>query len=124
MSNLEDTNEVTDITAELAAFTSGETPDMDERGISPRIFSNDMTNPMLPGILNLFYSGVFAGTLGLMIAKNKATGQEEPVLVGVVENGGPEDGLYIIAAVLGKENSMNYMPPDGKGGYIGDTGSK
>jgi hypothetical protein len=106
---------------ELDAFIAGEAPAIVEKGFKPRIFANDMSNPVLSGILNLFYSGVQSGTLGLMVAKNKNTGDETPVLVGIVENGGPDDGVYIVASVLGKEGSMDFLAPDGKGGYIGDT---
>jgi hypothetical protein len=52
-----------------------------------------------------------------MLAKNKDTGEEELVLVGVnVTPDGTE--TYPIAKILGPEDVSKFIAPDGKGGWF------
>lgn len=108
-------------TTELKRFTENKTPFMEEHGLFAWIYANDSTNPVLAGLIDMFYNGVFENTLGIMVAKNTETGAEETILVGIVPTSTP-DGEYAatipLARLLSKEESAIYMAPDGKGGYI------
>lgn len=99
-------------------FTAPQAPNIAEREMTPWVFANDKTNPAPFGILNMFYSGVFSNTLGIMVAKNTETGLEDAVLVGLDRDENGELGVYPIAVVLSKEDSIKFLPPDGNGGYV------
>lgn len=92
--------------------------DMKERDMIPWVFSNDKKNPAPMGLLNMFYSGVFSNTLGIMVAKDSETGDIVSVLVGLSKDGNGEPAIYPIARILGDSESKRYLPPDGNGGYI------
>lgn len=81
------------------------------------IFANNPGDPKLQALLSMFYSGVLQNTVGVMLAKNKDTGAEELVLVGVnVTADGTE--TYPIAKILGPEDVTKFVAPDGKGGWF------
>lgn len=85
--------------------------------LNAHIFANNPADPKLEALLSMFYSGVLQNTVGVLLAKNKSTGQEELVLVGVnVEDG--TTNAFPIAKILGPEDVANYAAPDGKGGWF------
>ena len=108
-------NQEVDNVVEL--FTSGRAPKIEAQGMIPWVFANDKDNPAPFGLLDMFYDGAFTNTLGIMIAKNVSTGEEEAVLVGLVKEDG-EIAAYPIAKILDRDASTGYLPPDGTGGYI------
>lgn len=115
--NLETNDVVEEVVDTIELFTSGDAPAIEAQNMIPWVFANDKDNPTVYGLLNMFYDGCFKNTLGIMIAKNATTGEEEAVLVGLEKVGG-EVAAYPIATILNKEQSVNYLPPDGEGGYV------
>lgn len=108
-------------TQNIDALTEGRAPFIEENGMIVRIYANDTSNPTLPHLLDMFYAGVAANTLGLMVAKNSETGAEETLLIGIVPEETPDGEYYVtipLARLLSKEESAVYMAPDGDGGYI------
>lgn len=95
-----------------------EAPQIKERDMIPWVFANDKNNPAPFGLLNMFYSGAFTNTLGIMVAKDSETGDIVSVIVGLSkgENGEPE--VYPVARILGEADVRRYLPPDGNGGYV------
>ena len=113
----EQDNQTKEVVDSIELFTSGKAPKIEAQGMIPWVFSNDKDNPTVFGLLDMFYDGAFTNTLGIMIAKNITTDEEEAVLVGLVKQDG-EIAAYPIAKVLNKEASTEYLPPDGEGGWI------
>jgi hypothetical protein len=81
------------------------------------VLTNDM-NPQKVAIMEMFYRGAFANTLGYMDAFNEETGETDALLVGMSkdENGNVE--TYPLAKLLKPEDVKIYKAPDGKGGYV------
>ena len=79
------------------------------------VFSNN-PNPLQYNLIEMFYRGVLANTLGLMEARNKETGELELILVGL-DKDGEEVKTYPLAVMLKKDGGAIYEAPDGKGGY-------
>ena len=113
----EQANQTEEVVDSIELFTSGKAPKIEAQGMIPWVFANDKDNPTVFGLLDMFYDGAFTNTLGIMIAKNITTNEEEAVLVGLVKQDG-EIAAYPIAKVLNKEASTEYLPPDGEGGWI------
>lgn len=79
------------------------------------VFSNN-PNPVQYNLIEMFYRGVLANTLGLMEARNTETGELELILVGL-DKEGEEVKTYPLAVMLKKDAGKLYEAPDGKGGY-------
>ncbi len=79
------------------------------------VFSNN-PNKIQYGLIEMFYRGVLANTLGLMEARNSETGELELILVGL-DKEGDEVKTYPLAVMLNKDGGKIYEAPDGKGGY-------
>lgn len=90
-----------------------------EMGLIAYMFTNHAEQGvMLQQLLDMFYRGVYANTIGVGSLMNTETGEEELVLVGLEHR---EDGLtdtYPLARVLGPDEIANYVFPDGKGGWL------
>lgn len=83
------------------------------------IIANDPNEQGNVQLFQMFYSGVFSNTIGVMRAKDKSTGNIESLLVGVeASEEGPK--FYPLARVLAPDEVSNYLSPDGKGGYFGE----
>lgn len=80
-------------------------------------FTNQENVTQMGDILAMFYMGVANNQLGMMQAFNIEKGETELVLVGVQldEDGKPD--CYPLAKVLAAEDTLNYLAPDGKGGF-------
>jgi hypothetical protein len=80
-------------------------------------FTNQENVTQMGDILAMFYMGVANNQLGVMQAFNIEKGETELVLVGVQldEDGKPD--CYPLAKVLAAEDTLNYLAPDGKGGF-------
>lgn len=80
-------------------------------------FSNQENVTQMGDVLAMFYMGVANNQLGVMQAFNIEKGETELVLVGVQldEDGKPD--CYPLAKVLAVEDTLNYLAPDGKGGF-------
>ena len=79
------------------------------------LFSNN-PNPIQYNLLEMFYRGVLANTLGLMEARNTETGELDLILVGL-DKEGDEVKTYPLAVMLKKDGGKIYQAPDGKGNY-------
>lgn len=79
------------------------------------LFSNN-PNPIQYNLLEMFYRGVLANTLGLMEARNTETGELDLILVGL-DKEGTEIKTYPLAVMLKTDGGKIYEAPDGKGGY-------
>lgn len=82
------------------------------------IFSNDLSDVRLPGLLDMFYRGVLTNTIGLMVAKDVELDIDALLLVGLEQN---EDGgvdTYPLARILDPAELKRYRSPDGTGGYF------
>lgn len=100
-------------------FTTKNTPNMNEQGMIPYVFANDKRNPAPFGLLDMFYAGVSTNTVGIMVAKDKVTGNEVPILVGLSKTEGDEQpSVFPLAVIIGELDTGRYLPPDGKGGYV------
>lgn len=101
----------------IERFSSGKAPALDEQGMICYVFANDRENPALYGLLNMLYEGCFKNTVGITVAKNSKTGNEETLFVGL-EKTENTIGVIPFARMLSKEETAEYMPPDEVGGYI------
>lgn len=86
--------------------------------LDAHIFSNNPSDPKLEALLSMFYSGVMQNTVGVMLAKNKDTGEEELILVGVNVGDSNVVDTFPIAKILGPEDVAKYAAPDGNGGWF------
>jgi hypothetical protein len=82
------------------------------------VLTNDMT-PQKVALMEMFYRGAFANTLGYMDALNEETGEVEQLIVGFDKNAvnGQVD-TYPLARLLAPSEVAKYKAPDGKGGYF------
>lgn len=103
---------------DVIALLNTEAAFIEGKGMMPWVFTNDKTNPAPFQILDLFYKGVFSNTVGVMHAKRKDTGNLELLLVGLTKDEGGDLGIYPLARLLSMEDSADYLPPDGNGGYV------
>ncbi len=106
---------------EVAAFEdmiNKTATDISDKEMTPWVFANDKNNPAPFGVLNMFYQGVFSNTLGVMVAKEVATGKERMILVGLAKDDKGEMQCYPVAVCLGQENTRDFLPPDGLGNYV------
>lgn len=85
------------------------------------IFTNKDRDISSYQLLQLFYTGAFENTIGLMRAKNKVTGEEEQLIVGMTVNDNGEIDTYPLARVLTPSDVPLYLSPDGKGGWHGEV---
>lgn len=85
------------------------------------IFSNNMTDPRLAMLLEMFYRGVLQNTVGIMLAKDVGNdGKDALLLVGVEANDDGTTSTYPLARILDPLEVGNYRSPDGKGGWFGE----
>lgn len=97
-----------------------DTPE-EETGLIAYMFTNHPEQgPMMQSLLDMLYRGVYANTLGLQSAYNKETGEEELLLVGV-EHVDSLTNTYPLARILSGHEAVNYVGPDGKGGWLDDS---
>lgn len=100
-------------------FTTKNTPNMDEAEMVAYVFTNDKRNPAPFGLLDMFYAGVLTNTIGIMVAKDKQTDKEVPMLVGISKtNGDEQPSIFPLAIIIGELDTGRYLPPDGNGGYV------
>lgn len=92
--------------------TTIQTPE-DKDGLIAYIFTNDKERAgYLHQLLDLYYRGVFDNTIGIMVGKQRDTGEEHTLIVGVAHG---QDGLtstFPLARVLGPEEASRYVGPD------------
>lgn len=101
--------------AALQQMITNATPFLTEKGLTPHIFTNDKTNPAPAFIIDMFYKGVFENQVGVVVAKNRETGEEEQLLVAIAGVDGDNMEIYPIAKVLGQEGLELYAFPNGEG---------
>lgn len=80
------------------------------------VLTNDFT-PQKIALMEMFYRGAYANTLGYMDAKNNETGEIEPILVGMETTPDGKVNTYPLAKLLAPEDVAKYSAPDGKGGF-------
>jgi hypothetical protein len=83
------------------------------------IFTNKDRDISSYQLLQLFYNGAFENTIGLMRAKNKITGEDEQLLVGMSVNDNGLVDTWPLAKILTPDDVPRYLSPDGKGGWYG-----
>lgn len=88
--------------------------------INLHVFTNDQSEPGNVPMLQMFYRGAHTNSIGLMRAKNVATGEIESILVGI-EPGEGGDAIWPLAKILNPSEGALYRMPDGKGGYLENT---
>ncbi len=85
--------------------------------IALAVFSNDPLSVDYD-ILQMFYHGAYANSIGFMKARHKETGELQRLLVGTEWNPQTEKlDVYPLARLLEPEEVSQYSAPDGKGGY-------
>jgi hypothetical protein len=94
--------------------------DNEESTSSPILykFTNRSEAPEMEALLAMFYRGAYENQLGIMEAKNVATGTQELVLVGVTLDVHGKTDCYPLARLLKAEEAPNYRSPDGAGGWF------
>jgi len=100
---------------QLSRMPTGAMPFMEEKGLRPFIYMNDKTNPAPAFLLDAYYRNTFANRIGVMVAKNVETGQEELLLVGIELGEDGSEGAFPLARVLGPEAYDMYAIPTGEG---------
>lgn len=84
------------------------------------VFANDKSQQhttLLQGLLKMVYHSVLTNRVAVMQAKNKDTGQEEVILVGVEQT--PEGvNCFPLFVPIKAEDVGKYVAPDGSGGWI------
>lgn len=81
------------------------------------ILSNE-PNELKLHTLELLYNSVAYGQLGYMDGKDPNTGEIIPLLVGLDPlPDGSGFAIYPVARILGKNDPLNYLVPDGIGNY-------
>ena len=108
---LEEVNNVVQLFADQSAVDA--TLDKD----FPWIFVNDKQNPWPRRLLDMMYQGVGEESLGVMVAKHADTGEEATLLVGIMREGS-NITVHALARMLNAEEAVQYLAPDGEGGYI------
>ena len=93
------------------------TDNLEQVELDAHIFANNPGDPKLMALLSMFYSGVLQNTLGVMLAKNRETGEQELLLVGVHKHEGGTD-TFPVAKILGPEDVAKFAAPDGEGGWF------
>lgn len=104
--------------ADLSRMITGAMPFMQEKGLRAFIYQNDHTNPAPAFLLDAYYRNTFANKLGVMLAMNVKTGQEELLLVGVEVDEDGNEGAFPLAKIMGPEAYETYAVPTGDG-YAG-----
>jgi hypothetical protein len=84
-------------------------------------FTNHPDSQYLDDLLAIFYRGVDANTVGVMSAFNTQTEEEELILVGIQLDKDNKPECFPLAKVLTHEDVLDYLAPDGKGGYFDMT---
>ena len=93
----------------------------EEAGMIAYMFTNHREQGfVLQQLLDMFYRGAFANTIGVGSFLNNETGEEELLIVGVQHGDNGITSTYPLARVLGPEEASNYVGPDGKGGWLDD----
>lgn len=82
------------------------------------VFSNETEDNGTVQLLQMFYRGAFANSVGIMRALNTETNKVESVLIGVEIVGGKSE-FYPLARVLEPDEATKYLAPNGKGGWFG-----
>ena len=81
------------------------------------VFTNNPKDSRPYSLLQMFYTGAFDNTLGIMEALNKDTDALELLLVGISQEEDGTTNTYPIAKLLDPEELRSYAAPDGRGGY-------
>lgn len=84
-------------------------------------FTNQSNSQYLDQILEIFYRGVDSNTIGVMTAYNTKTEKEEVLLVGIQLDADNKPECFPLAKVLRNEEVLDYLAPNGKGGYYDMT---
>jgi len=84
-------------------------------------FTNQSNSQYLEQLLEIFYRGVSANTIGVMTAYNTKTEEEEVLLVGVQLDADNIPECFPLAKVLRSDEILDYLAPNGKGGYYDMT---
>lgn len=101
--------------SDLSRMITGAMPFMQEKGLRAYIYMNDQTNPAPAFLLDAYYRNTFANKVGVMVAKNVITGNEELILVGIEIGEDGSEGAFPLARVLGPEAYETYAIPTGAG---------
>ena len=99
--------------ADLSRMITGYMPFMEEKGLRSYIYMNDKTNPAPAFLLDAYYRNTFANRIGVMVAKNVKTGEEELLLVGIEIGEDGSEGAFPLARVLGPDAYETYAIPMG-----------
>lgn len=83
------------------------------------VFANEM-NPALIQMFHSLYDGVFKNRIGVAHVKDAVTGKIATLIVGVSPSADGNNQLFPLARVLEESEMMNFLAPDGKGGWIGE----
>lgn len=87
------------------------------------VMLNVMTNTPnehLFSTLEMLYKEAYANNVGLMVAKRKDNSELELILVKTAMEKGKLVS-YPMARLLSGTEANNYLAPDGRGGYVGET---
>lgn len=112
---VEENNEVVN---EALKFLEGTAPFIMENDMVPHVYSNDPYNPVPYGLLDILYRQVFENRVGIMHAKDAATGDVVPVICFVGDRDNEDVALYPIARMLTEDEVGNYLAPVGNGEYF------
>lgn len=86
------------------------------------VFTNDKTNPALPGLFRMLHESAYKNKLGVMHAKLKGEDKVHTLIVGVelVPHGRGEAEVvcWPIAKLLTEAEQEEYMTPDGNGNFF------
>lgn len=78
-------------------------------------------NEHLYRTLQMLYREAYLNNIGIMHAKRKDDGETDLILVKLQPNAEGKIDSYPMAKILDAKEAMNYIAPDGKGGWIGET---
>lgn len=107
-----------EVVNEALKFLEGTSPFIMENDMVPHVYSNDPYNPVPYGLLDILYRQVFENRVGIMHAKDAATGDVVPVICFVGDRDNEDVALYPIARMLTEDEVGNYLAPVGDGEYF------
>lgn len=91
------------------------------REVTLYTFSNKEERPHLEALLRMFYEGAFRNHIGISEAFDREAKEEVLLLVGVTKDEKGEIINFPIARCLKAEEVVNFLGPDGKGGWVGNS---
>jgi hypothetical protein len=83
------------------------------------VFSNNEDKRPLNTLMWGFYTGVTQNRVGIMEAFDKEVGAPVLILVGLEVGKDGELEAFPLATVLTDQEADRFLPPDGKGGWVG-----